>query len=237
MIAGHLLTVVHGIGSMSDLKKVGVGVKTLFTSRRCRRWRWRSACWSAGRCSPARIWISIRPRSMPARLRPASSGQRGGLRRPPAGIIPTRSWARSLGANAAGPAGVDPHRLCHRAHGRAGREDQRRIEAMAKVFGVIKIIVRAAPIGVRRHGLYRRRLQWAAVEPDRAGPDVLSHQHPVRAGRSAPSRGSPGSPSCVSSPTSRTVADRARHLVVGDEAPHIQKMEHLGARSVVGLRS
>ena len=51
--------------------------------------------------------------------------------------------------SAAGAAGLDPVRLCHRASGQGRRADRRRDRRMAAkmFFGIIRIIVRVAPIG------------------------------------------------------------------------------------------
>ena len=94
-------TVVHGIASMGDLKKVGrVGVKTLFyfevvSTARARR----SACWSARCCSPAPASTSIRPRSIRRRWRATSPAPR---KRASSRIcwrsFPTASSARSPAA-------------------------------------------------------------------------------------------------------------------------------------------
>src|SRR5262249_2034421 len=90
------------------------------------------------------------------RLRP--SRQAGGHRRSPAGDHP-RHLPRRLRQRrpAAGPAGLDPHRLCHFAPGRSGRAHQRRHRRHGQdlLRHDPDHRARGADRRVRRHGLYR----------------------------------------------------------------------------------
>jgi hypothetical protein len=51
-------------------------------------------------------------------------------------------------------------------------------------FGIIRIIVRAAPVGVRRDGLHHQPVRHQLAGQSRgADRRLLPHQHPVRAAR------------------------------------------------------
>ena len=144
-------TVVHGIGSMRDLKKVGrVGVKTLFYFEAVSTLALVIGLVVGKLLQPGKGFDIDPPRSIRRQSRATSTAPRKrGFVAHLAGDHPRHLHRRLCqGRPAAGPAGLDPHRLRHRAPGRARRADHDAIEAMAKVFfGIIGIIVRAAPIG------------------------------------------------------------------------------------------
>jgi len=91
-------TVVHGIASMSDLKKVGrVGVKTLFYFEAVSTVALAIGSWWARSCKPQRF--NIDPATLdPKAARPMSQGQGGEHRRPPARISRIPISARSRAA-------------------------------------------------------------------------------------------------------------------------------------------
>ena len=236
-------TVVHGIGSMSDLKKVGrVGVKTLFYFEVVSTLALAIGLIVGESCSPARASTSIRRRSIRRRSRATSRrAKEEGIVAHLMGIIPDSFF----GALARGDllqvllvsilTGFAIARL-----GKLGEKITAVIDGAAKVFfGIIRIIVRAAPIGafgamaftIGAYGL-------GSLVNLRADRDVLPDQHPVRAGRARHDRASRRllDPALHRLHQGRA-ADRARHLSSETVLPHmIQKMEHLGAsKSVVGL--
>src|SRR6266478_5984181 len=143
-------TVVHGIGSMRDLKKIGRVRQDarLFRSRidaGARHWASRRGSSAAGQ------GIRYRPRDARSQrggwLCPPCQG--GGHGRPPAGDHPGDLHRRLCqGRSPADPAGLDSNRFRHFTSGRPGRADQRSNRCHGEVFfSMIGIIVRAAPIG------------------------------------------------------------------------------------------
>ena len=204
-------TVVHGIGSMRDLKKVGrVGVKTLF---------YFEAVSTVALALGLLVGELLQPGKGfdidPATLDPNAvasyvhQAKEVGIVAHLLAIIPDTF----VGAFARGDllqvllvsilTGFAIARL-----GDLGERINGAIDAMAKIFfGIIRIIVRAAPIGAFGAmaftvGAYGRGL---ARQPGRADRDVLSHQSSCSCWScSAPSRTLPASRSCASSPTSRT---------------------------------
>ena len=204
-------TVVHGIGSMRDLSKVGrVGVKTLLYFEVVSTIALAIGL-IVGKRAPARH--RLQHRSGDARSQGGGElrhrGQAGRRRRPSVGDHPGQLLRRAgPRRHPASAAGIHSLRLRDRAIGRGRREDQLRDRLRRQ--DVLRHHphhrARGADRRVRRHGVHHRRL-WArlADQPLAAGRDVLPDQRPVRAGAcSAPSPISPASRSCASSATSRT---------------------------------
>ena len=205
-------TVVHGIASMGDLKKVGrVGVKTLF---------YFEVVSTLALAIGLLVGDVLQPGDGfnidPATLDPqavasyVTRAKEQGIVAHLLGIIPD-SFIDAF-ANGDLLQVLLVSILTGFAIARLGERGERiaqSIEAPAKMFfGIIAHHrARRADRRVRRHGVHRRRVRrrarsWNLVE---LIGDVLPHQHPVRAGRAGHHRAARrASRSCASSPTSRT---------------------------------
>jgi hypothetical protein len=120
-------TVVHGIGSMRDLKKIGrIGIKTLFYFEAVSTLALGLGLLVGELLQPGRGFnidpATLDPNAVAGYVHRA---QEEGHRRTPAGDH-SRDLHRRLRQrrSAAGPAGLDSHRLRHFAIGRFGRADQ-----------------------------------------------------------------------------------------------------------------
>ena len=182
-------TVVHGISSMGDLKRVGrVGLKALIYFEVVSTVALAVGLLVGELLKPG-AGFNIDPsthRSEVGRdLRHQGQGRRH--RRPSAGDHSRQLFRRARPRRpAAGAAGLDPVRLCHRPHGQGRRADLPRRRPGGKDVLRHHPHHRAggADRRVRRHGLHGRRL-WPRFAGEPAGADrhVLPDQHPVRAGR------------------------------------------------------
>ena len=219
-------TVVHGIGSMGDLGKVGrVGVKTLFYFEAVSTLALAIGL-MVGEIDPARQGLQHRSgaRSIPSSVASyVTRAKEEGIVAHLLAIIPDSFF----GALARGDllqvllvsilTGFAITRL-----GELGEKITGVIDAWRKVFfGIIRIIVqRRADRRVRRHGLHHRRLRPRLAGQSRgADRDLLPDQHAVRAGRARHHRAFRRllDPALHRLHQGRA-ADRARHLVVGNRA-------------------
>ena len=154
-------TVVHGIGSMRDLKKVGrVGVKTLFYFEAVSTLALVMGLVVGKLLQPGK-GFDIDPTTLDANAVASyvNRAKEEGFVSHLLGIIPeTFIGAFTGGRSSAGPAGFDPHRLRHLASRRAWRADQRRHRWDGKglLWRDPNHRARGADRCVRRHGLHRR---------------------------------------------------------------------------------
>ena len=219
-------TVVHGIGSMRDLEKVGrIGVKTLFyfevvstlaLGDRPARRRGAAARQGlqhrSGLARSRRLVASYVTRAkeegIVAHL--LASSPTASSARSPAAICCRCCWCRSCPA------------LPSRGWASSASRSTGAIDAAAKMFfGIIRMIVQVAPIGafgamaftIGAYGL------GLAGQPRGAGRDLLPDQHPVRAGGARHHRAFRRllDPALHRLHQGRA-ADRARHLVLGNRA-------------------
>ena len=236
-------TVVHGIGSMSDLKKVGrVGVKTLFYFEVVSTVALAIGLIVGEVLQPGKGFnidpATLDPKAVASYV---TRAKEEGIVAHLMGIIPGQLLRRAgPRRSASGAAGVDPVGLRHRAAGQARREDQRRHRRRRQ--GVLRHHPHhragRADRRVRRHGLHHRRL-WPrlAGQSRGAGRDVLPDQHPVRAGGARHHRAFRRllDPALHRLHQGRT-ADRARHVVVGDRAAAHAAEDGASRRVEVGGR-
>ena len=204
-------TVVHGISSMGDLKRVGrVGLKALIYFEVVS-----TVALAVGlhrrRSASARPWLQHRSGDDRSEIRRdlRHQGEGRGHRRASARDHSRQLFRRARPRrSAAGAAGVDPVRLCHRLSRQGRRADLpcRRSGRQDVLSHHPHDRAPRADRCLRRDGVHRRRLRpQFAVESDRADRDLLSDQHSVRADRSWFDRAAlAASRSFASSSSSRT---------------------------------
>ena len=236
-------TVVHGIASMSDLKKIGrIGVKTLFYFEAVSTLALVIGLLMGKILQPG-VGFNIDPAALDAKAVATYVSRAGqeGVTTHLMNIIPNTFVSAFSGGDLLQVLLVSI--LTGFAISRMGPLGERvshAVDAMAQIFfGVIKIIVRAAPIGAFGAmaftvGAFGVELLWKLVA---AGPRLLCDQHPVHRRRSRPD--------CalrrfLDLPVHRLhqgrIADRGRHVIVGDRVAADDPEDAAAGRLEIGGR-
>ena len=182
-------TVVHGISSMGDLKRVGrVGLKALIYFEVVSTVALAVGL-IVGEILTARSGLQHRSRHDRSEIgrHLCDQGEGTGHRRASDGHHPRQLFRRARPRrSAAGAIGLDPVRLCHRLSGQGRRADfpRRRPGRQDVLWHHPHDRPPRADRRLRRDGVHGRRLRpRLVVEPGRADRDLLSDQPPLRPGR------------------------------------------------------
>ena len=237
-------TVVHGIASMGDLKKVGrVGVKTLFYFEVVSTLALGIGLLVGEIVQPG-VGFNIDPATLDAKAVATyvTRAKEEGIVAHLLAIIPPDTFFGALarGRPAAGPAGIDPDRLCAYAprRGRRAHHPRDRQCREGVLHGHRHDRARRADRCVRRDGLHDRRVRRRlAVETDRADRRVLRDQRHLRAAGARHHRVFRRllDPALHRLHQGRA-ADRRRHLVVGDRAAADDPEDAAARRLEIGCR-
>ena len=236
-------TVVHGISSMGDLKRVGrVGLKSLIYFETVSTVALAIGLLVGEVLQPGRGFnidpATIDPKSVATYV---TKAKEEGIVAHLMAIIPDSYRRRDRARRpAAGAADLDPVGLRHRLPRQGRRADRGAIDKAAKMFfGIIRIIVRVAPIGAFGAMAFTVGAYGLGSLLNLGGPDrhVLSHQHPVRADRAGLDRPARRllDPALHRLHQGRA-PDRARHLVVGDGAAADDPEDGASRRLALGGR-